>query len=132
MEKNKKEPLFSSNSIVATICHGGGQREVNVSAADYSKEDENTFTSILSCLPECCGAGGSGATSNPALFSFSDDRSDVALVDQMDDDTIDPMDGYKVTKKKGKNGIHSPKPGKSKKRFLGFMRRTRTGTRIEL
>jgi hypothetical protein len=127
MEKDKKEPLFASNSIAATICHGG-QRD----AADYSEEDTSAFTSIMSCLPECCCAGGGDAISNLALFSFSDDRSDVALADQMDDDTIDPMDGYKGTHNKVKNTTQSSKPVKSKKKFLGFMRRTRTGTRIEL
>lgn len=128
IEKDKKEPLFSSNSIAATMCHGRAQKDINTSAADYSKEDESTFASIMSCLPECCGASGSDTKSTAAiaLFSLSDDGSDVALVDQMDDDTIDPMDGYKGTKNKAK-------PVKSKKRFLGFMRRSRTsGTRIEL
>mmetsp|Transcript_21366 Transcript_21366/g.35338 ORF Transcript_21366/g.35338 Transcript_21366/m.35338 type:complete len:244 (-) Transcript_21366:180-911(-) len=141
IEKDKKEPMFSSNSVALTLCHGRTRAaEQSTSPGAVGKqEDDSTFNTMMSCMPSCCGPEGKDKkdySKSATLFSFSDDRSDIALVDQMDDDTIDPMTGYGTKGAKTAQGAiqnkgKGKKPQQKNKRFLGFMRRTRTSNRTK-
>lgn len=128
-KSNKK----TANSIAETISCGAfssdGEQPAN------GKSDGSFMCAMESFLPSCCGASQQTEETATTYFVLPDDRSDIALVDRLDEDTLGSVDLRDRYATSSQQATRQRKPGgvkekQSSRRLFGFrLRRSRTAER---
>jgi hypothetical protein len=130
-KKNKQKPS-TTNSIAATVCTGAFTSyddPANGEAKNSEGRDDKALATIMNFLPTCCSPLNHVAVTRVD----TDDRSDIALNVLDDDDTIEPIfdNRYRTPESRKQQKYRDQSYGKQEnKRFLGFLRRSRSNAKL--